>query len=133
MVNKFDNNEIKFLENLLNSVSNNDDRAILSVIIDKMISQSTAYEDRKKLASERILEKRKEDKWYGRSERVVQNHFNTLAKKIKELLLNGKSSKARELYKQMREEAKFPRHKLQYENAIDMYLTSVEVEFLKSE
>ena len=61
MVNKFDNNEIKFLENLLNSVSNNDDRAILSVIIDKMISQSTAYEDKKKLATERILEKRKED------------------------------------------------------------------------
>lgn len=133
MVNKFNDNEIKLLKKLLDNVSDKADKKMLSLIIDKMITLSDVYEDRKRLASERIVEKRKEDKWYGRSERVVQNHFNVLARKIKALLLDGKSSKARELYKQMREDAKFPRHKLQYENAIDMYLTSMEVEFLKSE
>jgi len=95
-----------------------------------MENMNKVYKSHTKVATERILEMRKDDKWYGRGTKVVQNHFNTVAKRIKNYLLTGKTKEARHQYELMKEEAKFPRHKLQFDNAVAEYLTSVDIEFL---
>ena len=100
-------------------------------LIVKVMKLNKEYKTSRKKASERILEIRKDDRWYGRGPKVVQTHFNTVARKIKMNILSGKSKEARLLYETLKEEAKFPRYKLQFENAVNEYLTSLDIEFLK--
>lgn len=126
---KFSKEEVALVISTINSL-NGTDKKTMQGIVSKMQNMNKAYESRTKTASEKILEIRKDDKWYGRSTKVVQNHFNGVAKKIKDYLLAGKSKEARHQYELMKEEAKFPRHKLQFDNAINEYLTNLEIEFL---
>lgn len=126
---KFSKEEVALVISTINSL-NSTDKKTMQGIVSKMQNMNKAYESRTKTASEKILEIRKDDKWYGRSTKVVQNHFNGVAKKIKDYLLAGKSKEARHQYELMKEEAKFPRHKLQFDNAINEYLTNLEIEFL---
>lgn len=127
---KFSKEEVALVISTINSL-NGTDKKTMQGIVSKMQNMNKVYESRTKTASEKILEIRKDDKWYGRSTKVVQNHFNGVAKKIKDYLLAGKSKEARHQYELMKEEAKFPRHKLQFENAVNEYLTSLDIEFLK--
>lgn len=126
---KFSKEEVALVISTINSL-NGSDKKTMQGIVSKMQNMNKAYESRTKTASEKILEIRKDDRWYGRSTKVVQNHFNGVAKKIKDYLLAGKSKEARHQYELMKEEAKFPRHKLQFDNAINEYLTNLEIEFL---
>lgn len=127
---KFSKEEITLIDFVINHMDGKDKKLMQGILL-KMKEWNNNYETTTKKASERILEMRKDDKWYGRGSKVVQTHFNTVAKKIKMRLLEGKSEEARILYHKMVEEAKFPRYKLQFENAINEYLTSLDIEFLK--
>lgn len=127
---KFSKEEVALINSTINLV-NEKDRKLMQTIVSKIQKLNKDYNSNTKKTSERILEMRKEDKWYGRGSKVVQTHFNTVARKIKMKILSGKSKEARLLYETMIEEAKFPRYKLQFENAINEYLTSLDIEFLK--
>lgn len=127
---RFSKKEIALMNSTINLIEEKD-RELMQDIVSKMKKINKDRVTANKANAERILEMRKEDKWYGRGSKVVQTHFNTVAKKIKMKILSGKSKEARLLYETMIEEAKFPRYKLQFENAIDEYLTSLDIEFLK--
>lgn len=127
---KFSKEEIKLLNSTINLLNETDRKQMQDLIV-KVMKLNKEYKTSRKKASERILEMRKDDRWYGRGPKVVQTHFNTVARKIKMKILSGKSKEARLLYETMVEEAKFPRYKLQFENAINEYLTSLDIEFLK--
>ena len=127
---RFSKKEIALMNSTINLIEEKD-RELMQDIVSKMKKINKDRVTANKANAERILEMRKEDKWYGRGSKVVQTHFNTVAKKIKMKILSGKSKEARLLYETMIEEAKFTRYKLQFENAIDEYLTSLDIEFLK--
>ena len=127
---RFSKKEIALMNSTINLIEEKD-RELMQDIVSKMKKINKDRVTANKANAERILEMRKEDKWYGRGSKVVQTHFNTVAKKIKMKILSGKSKEARLSYEIMIEEAKFPRYKLQFENAIDEYLTSLDIEFLK--
>lgn len=127
---KFSKEEIKLLNSTINLLSETDRKQMQDLIV-KVMKLNKEYKTSRKKASERILEIRKDDRWYGRGPKVVQTHFNTVARKIKMNILSGKSKEARLLYETLKEEAKFPRYKLQFENAVNEYLTSLDIEFLK--
>ena len=127
---KFSNEELLLMKSTIGLV-NDKDKKSMQEIIRKIEKLNEDYKLNTKKASERILELRKDDKWYGRGSKVVQTHFNTVARSIKMKILAGKSKEARLLYEKMLEEAKFPRYKLQFENAVNEYLTSLDIEFLK--
>ena len=127
---KFSNEELVLMKSTIGLVSDKDKKS-MQEIIRKIEKLNEDYKLNTKKASERILELRKDDKWYGRGSKVVQTHFNTVARNIKMKILAGKSKEARLLYEKMLEEAKFPRYKLQFENAVNEYLTSLDIEFLK--
>ena len=127
---KFSKEEVALINSTINLV-NEKDRKSMQTIVSKIQKLNEDYKSNTKKASERILEMRNDDKWYGRGTKVVQTHFYTVARKIKMNLLLGKSKEARLLYETLKEEAKFPRYKLHFENAINIYLTSLDIEFLK--
>lgn len=127
---KFSKEEVALINSTINLV-NEKDRKSMQTIVSKIQKINKDYKSNTKKASERILEIRKDDRWYGRGPKVVQTHFNTVARKIKMNILSGKSKEARLLYETLKEEAKFPRYKLQFENAVNEYLTSLDIEFLK--
>lgn len=127
---RFSKKEIALMNSTINLIEEKD-RKLMQDIVSKMRKINKDRVTANKANAERILEMRKEDKWYGRGSKVVQTHFNTVARKIKMKILSGKSKEARLLYETMIEEAKFPRYKLQFENAINEYLTSLDIEFLK--
>lgn len=127
---RFSKKEIALMNSTINLIEEKD-RELMQDIVSKMKKINKDRVTANKANAERILEMRKEDKWYGRGSKVVQTHFNTVARKIKMKILSGKSKEARLLYETMIEEAKFPRYKLQFENAINEYLTSLDIEFLK--
>lgn len=121
MKNRFDKSEILLLEKLLNMV-NDTDRDNLLNIIAKIKKINADNKTNREATIDRILEKRKEDKWYGRSKSVVQNHFNAVARKIVRYVNSGWLEEARLLYQNMKSEAKFPKYEEQFNIAVDTYL-----------
>lgn len=128
----FEVKEIDLLNRLLNELDT-EDKNIMKQIIVKVNVINKNIEKHSKESSERIAEIRKEDKWYARSNTIIQNHFNSVTRKIKKYLVEGKSKEARHLFDTMIEEAKFPRYKVQFDTAIKEILSKQELDFLKWE
>ena len=129
---KFSTEELNLITSISDNLNNND-KKIMENIITKIKKINKNRDNYNKANTKRILELRKEDKFYARDNKVIQNHFNTTARKIKKLLLNGKSKEARDLYKIMLDEAKLPKYEVQYNNAMTDNLSKQELDFLNKE
>ncbi len=129
---KFSKEEIKFMMRMLGT-DNMDDKLLAKGILTKMKYINERRQANIERTSANILEKRKEDKWYGRSKQDVQNHFNALARKIRAYLDARDTYKAKLTHSLMVDDAKLPRYEVQYEDAIKEFLTEEEIKYLKSE
>ena len=129
---KFSKEEVALINSTINLVSEKD-RKSMQTIVSKIQKLNKDYKLNTKKASERILEMRKDDKWYGRDRKTIQNHFSSVVRKIKKYLLEGKSKEARNLYINLKIEAKLPRYELQFNNAIVENLNDEELKFLNKE
>lgn len=121
-------NDIELLQRLSKLSVNEIDKIELARFTNKI---KTIYENqvkRSKVAISSILDKRVEDKWYGRESTVIQNHFNATVRRIQKLLNNNKGVEACKLYKEMLDEVG-TRYCEYYDNAI-RGLSSEELEYL---
>ena len=129
---KFDKNEINLLVSILNNLTGTD-KKIMQGLISKMKNINKVNSVHSKLASTNILELRKTDKLYARSNLEVQKYFNAKAKRISKYIASRNTYEARVLYEHMLCDAKLPKYEEQFNKALKDYLSDTEIKFLNKE
>lgn len=123
------NTELKFLRGLVKRLTKDDARK-LDAILQKFDHCEAKYKALIEKSSSKIKEIRKEDPLYARSSTLVENHFKALVRKIKSAIKKGDFDTARELYKKLLHETRFPRYSQNLYDALNE-LTEFELKVVK--